>query len=1062
MQCASNGSQKCCIELCAGCARLSSKLRDAKLHTIAIDHSKNRHKNLHPIIQIDLADDQCVEQVLGLVDDVNYIVYLHAAPPYGTCSRARERRIPFRLRRRGIPDPKPLRSVAHPDGLPNLHGVNRKRVSTSNSIYKNMRRIIRSLPASCIISIENPTRSHLWNTSWVKALIKEKQLFPISFQVCMHGGRHDKWTTFYVNHSAFSSLALVCDGSHTHLPWGFSQSSSGVRFHTADEAKYPEELCARIASIIAKQVGGNETAAVPIDYTQKTTASSNKLRSIEAGRQPRGNLLPQVVPEFQAIQEHVWPTEFPVTTRRQLTLAERSHFGFAHEAKLLSIESRVDAGTNTMTNIAQIGLYHTPEAFTDEALKLQHPFDGSDSVPDDTKRAIFWLLTAGAEEVEKCRNSTFDHYERLRDDLETNELEIHSRLDPLRRSLIEEKKVLLFKRMCQDAGVDDDGLSDILVNGVKLVGQADQTGQFPKLIQEPAMSSVQLMNSTKWTRKRAMAVDKDTPKDVKEHIWNGALDEVAKGWLSGPYDERQVAQLVGSRFVASRRFGLVQSDKVRAIDDMSESFVNASFGSSYKLDLPGIDGITTMARTWLESVKDDRTVRFSLSGGKVLSGILHSSFTVPAAKDLVGRTLDLDAAYKQLLTAKSSLWCSVLAIEQTSGTRKLFISNVLPFGSSASVYAFNRMSRALHTIGERLFGLVWSNYYDDYPQLDLRSSGSAAQDTAEKLFSLLGWKVSMKDTKRLPMSKQFDALGVSFDLSNSCGGKIFVRNKKSRIAQVCAELNAIIECGSLSASVATSLRGKLQFAETHTFGRLLAANWREVSERAAAKSPGQDLTPGMIDELRWAHDLMTNDIPRVISAGMASRKLYIFTDAALEENDSTGGLGAVAYYSEFGGVVKRFFMASRVPEDVMKLWQTKTAKIISTLELFAAVLAITQLSKMFKHIRVFVFVDNEAARASLISMKSSVCFHLHLLKHVSKIVQVNGIYLWIARVPSSSNPSDSPSRNVWAHLLKEGHARMDVDWCQLRHLTHERKTQVRSVMLRRFLTVCYVHVLRGV
>ena len=218
----------------------------------------------------------------------------------------------------------------------------------------------------------------------------------------------------------------------------------------------------------------------------------------------------------------------------------------------------------------------------------------------------------------------------------------------------------------------------------------------------------------------------------------------------------------------------------------------------------------------------------------------------------------------------------------------------------------------------------------------------------------------------------------------------------------------------------------------------------------------------MIDELRWAHDLMTNDIPRVISAGMASRKLYIFTDVALEENDSTGGLGAVAYYSEFGGVVKRFFMASRVPEDVMKLWQTKTAKIISTLELFAAVLSITQLSKMFKHIRVFVFVDNEAARASLISMKSSVCFHLHLLKHVSKIVQVNGIYLWIARVPSSSNPSDSPSRNVWAHLLKEGHARMDVDWCQLRHLTYERKTQVRSVMLRRFLTVCYVHVLRGV
>ena len=83
--------------------------------------------------------------------------------------------------------------------------------------------------------------------------------------------------------------------------------------------------------------------------------------------------------------------------------------------------------------------------------------------------------------------------------------------------------------------------------------------------------------------------------------------------------------------------------------------------------------------------------------------------------------MDLDAAYKQMLVAKPSLWTSVLAIEDIEGNKRLFLSRVLPFGASASVYGFNRVVRALHCIGERLFGLVWCNYYDDYPQLDLAS-----------------------------------------------------------------------------------------------------------------------------------------------------------------------------------------------------------------------------------------------------------------------------------------------------------------------------------------------------
>ena len=75
-------------------------------------------------------------------------------------------------------------------------------------------------------------------------------------------------------------------------------------------------------------------------------------------------------------------------------------------------------------------------------------------------------------------------------------------------------------------------------------------------------------------------------KRVLKVIWDGACDEAAKGWLSGPYTEQSLTEKLGPMFVVSRRFGLEQPDKIRAIDDMSESLVNAAYGSYYKLDLP--------------------------------------------------------------------------------------------------------------------------------------------------------------------------------------------------------------------------------------------------------------------------------------------------------------------------------------------------------------------------------------------------------------------------------------------------------------------------------------------
>eukprot|EP00973_Karenia_brevis_P006559 892588-Karenia_brevis.AAC.1 len=58
------------------------------------------------------------------------IRYVHFAPPCGTATRARE------IRRAHGPDPKPLRSVDHPNGLPNLSGDAKAKVDSANLLYE--------------------------------------------------------------------------------------------------------------------------------------------------------------------------------------------------------------------------------------------------------------------------------------------------------------------------------------------------------------------------------------------------------------------------------------------------------------------------------------------------------------------------------------------------------------------------------------------------------------------------------------------------------------------------------------------------------------------------------------------------------------------------------------------------------------------------------------------------------------------------------------------------------------------------------------------------------------
>lgn len=134
--------------------------------------------------------------------------------------------------------------------------------------------------------------------------------------------------------------------------------------------------------------------------------------------------------------------------------------------------------------------------------------------------------------------------------------------------------------------------------------------------------------------------------------------------------------------------------------------------------------------------------------------------------------------------------------------------------------------------------------------------GDLAQVTAERLLQMIGWRFSKKQNKRLPMSRSFSALGVVFDFGETNNSIVKVRNKPERVSQLVADIQMILDSGCFSPSVATSLRGRLQFAESQTYGRAVALRMRSCHLRATQNSPGTDVTPANRAELHWALDFV--------------------------------------------------------------------------------------------------------------------------------------------------------------------------------------------------------------
>eukprot|EP00435_Cladocopium_sp_Y103_P033867 s2763_g8.t1 len=550
-------------------------------------------------------------------------------------------------------------------------------------------------------------------------------------------------------------------------------------------------------------------------------------------------------------------------------------------------------------------------------------------------------------------------------ELADQEKALHTSLPPHRQAILKGKRFLVLKEILKEAKYPDLSIVDDMINGFDLVGEAKGGGILPEDFQ-PATLTVDDLESQSEKSNSAIYHSTKSSGDPKvdAELWRKTCEEEAKGWLKRLDDLPQD----GGRL--SRRFAVVQSEKVRPIDNYSESQINNAVTISGKCTVDGVDTISAMGAQLM----------------KELEGAGRSP-------ELLGRSFDLKSAYRQLAVSDSSLrWARLAVFCPEDRKTYCFQQYSLPFGAKASVVAFLRCARMIQWLAHKL-DLVVSCYFDDYVCLAPSILAPSSEKAFATLLDLLGWRYDDSGDKADAMSSEVSALGVLFNLRPTGEARLEVANTQKRKEE-----------------------GRLGFAEGQLFGRVTRKLINELG--AHALKPPRDNILG--DSTRFALEVVAKRIveakPRLVES-KTGEVFFLFTDACFDGETKEGGIGGVLMGPD-GCVVSWF--SEKAPRDLCESFMAEEQEqAIGELEAFAVLVAYRLWGDLLRTKHLVTFIDNEGSRFLILKGYSSNKVLSSIVHEIALQEEEGCFFPWYSRVPSEANIADYPSRSERHELLPE-------------------------------------------
>lgn len=658
-------------------------------------------------------------------------------------------------------------------------------------------------------------------------------------------------------------------------------------------------------------------------------------------------------------------------------------------SKVLSLNERgigaeIDCLHNFQTHHT-IGVFRDHLQFLEEAEKVDHPMDVIKATHPITVEAMNFLSNTDERIASLHRQKEILRVKILIKQLQKQEEELHSFLDHSVEAVVANKKILVFRQLLENHGFDDLEVCEFLTQGVPIVGIHNHPQAFEKKIKAAEISEEDLRSSAIWRRKALIKrkPQTDDPAFAK-HLEETAEEEVAMKFLEGPFTEEEVtARLETQHWAVMRRFVIQQGEKLRPIDDGAEAQINAGYTSTIRLDLQDADYIAALA-------------------------LKLGSYEQVEWK---GKCLDLTKAYKQLPLKPDHRALAVVLFRGTDNKSLFYLPNSLMFGSSAAVYAFNRISRAIWFLINKVLKIPCAVYYDDFPLFAPEGVAEEVDRQVSEFLSLLGWDHARTGVKGKPFSSTFDVLGMTLNLSKlKDSQQITLQNKEGRIRKLVEKIEAIHDRGSMTLTEAQEIHGLLNFATGFFSGRQLRHSCFRIFGLVGDESRRVDLA-------KWAKkvvSLLESTGPRVLKLTDPGEPVLIFTDGSWEKGE--GLVGAFLYDPR---TRQSIVLADRIPDSLIAHWKKEVGdQLICEIELFIMVACRIEWKHLLVNRRSIWFVDNEAARRGLLKGTSHSREMDRMIQIFYELDAEFPTFWWLERVPSKSNPADLPSRKL-AHVLAQ-------------------------------------------
>ena len=621
-----------------------------------------------------------------------------------------------------------------------------------------------------------------------------------------------------------------------------------------------------------------------------------------------------------------------------------------------------------------VGVPWTCDEFIEQALEAKHPRLMSSGVPPELQQTIDFLASEGMHTVGASRTEALRQWLGRAAELDEQERVYKETLPKHCARTLSKKRLLLFGEMIEAAGHNDPSLVADMSKGFALGGPIPYCPEFRAKRTAATMAVDDLRGSAQRMRKGILNSTKSSGDDVVDaETYRVTLDEVERGWLDGPLKESDL----GASSLLTRRFGVVQNNKTRPIDNYLESGLNAT-SSSY--DTITVHTADCIASGLARRLRADAKCR------------LHQ---------LLLKSWDLHKAYKNLPLSLEALEDSFLCVYDPKGKcPRIFRQKVLPFGSRHSVHAFCRVSLGIWKVLVVLFLCHINVYFDDFVGVELAPLARLFDIGVCLVFRLLGWDVA--EDKESVFDSCAKVLGLKFDLSESRLGRITLCNTESRRDEIFEALSDILSSGYLTQKDGERIRGRLQFAENQIAGKVAGTAYKQLS-RFVQRGGGHldECTRVALLRLR---DRVNFSPPRVICANILTT-MHLYVDASCEGDNV--GLGGVLV-NEVGS--KMGFFSDRASEHVRRRMNPESGNPIFEYECLAILVGLRLWAPLIRSTNLVVFTDNEGALACMVAGISSNKYGEAIAQHVHVLCDELGLNIWFERVNTCSNVADAPSR----------------------------------------------------